>query len=1010
MKDTQKNRLAIIGTVGVPARYGGFETLAHHLVEQLGDTYDLTVYCSGTSYPKGQRLKHWKNARLVYLPLSANGLSSILYDLLSLFHALFYSHYLLVLGVSAGVFFPFLKKLSRKPLIVNIDGLEWRRNKWNRWARAYLRFAEKMAVRAADVVIADNPAIADYVRDTYGREARMIPYGGDHVFPVAIKPEDLEAFPFLQQPYAFKVCRIEPENHIHIVLEAFARFGDLPLVLVGNWQHSEYGKRLWGKYQGHPNLRLLPPVYDPRTLNLLRSNCQLYVHGHAAGGTNPSLVEAMSLGRPILAKDVVYNRFSTEQQALFFQDEQELLDQLQGLSPDRLQEQGLKMQQIAQRLYRWETIAQAYADCLEGKPQPKPRASSLAISQRLGQVIPFLLLIFMLSLFGKLPAQLVTTVAGQAGVAGETDGFARAEARFNNPHGLAVGPQGNVYIADRFNHKIRMLTPSGEVVTLAGTGEVGSEDGPGGIATFYEPWALDVDGQGNVYIADTYNHKIRVLNAQGIVSTLAGSGSSGVTDGPGNVARFALPSGIAVDANGLVYVCDHLGHTIRKVSPGGYVTTLAGSAFATGDANGQGTSARFNRPYGLDVDQAGNIYIADEWNHLIRKLSPTGLVSTFAGSGSLGSADGPVANAQFNYPWDLAVDSLGQLFVMDGENHVIRKIDPAGQVSTFVGEAGTKGAVDGMGSKASFNGATALCFAPVEQSLYVADAYNHLVRKVSTGQAVGLQLSAPLGQDSFCMGETLSLLAFPQSFGQYEFFVNGQSVQVGPEPLLSLVADQADSLRIGVEASDANGNNFRSADLLFWVHKGPEVDFEHRLGSRTAGGLEVSFEALAPQDCQLSWDFGDPTSGAANVSEDVSPSHTYALPGTYDVLLVGEDPLGCRDSVLKGGLITYTEGGTVPTGSTLPGDRKVFLPTAFTPNQDGLNDVLYLRGNDIEQVDFQIFDQWGSCIFRSNSLDQGWDGSQEGIMLPSDTYLCVAHLQFSDGSRFTFHGQTTLLR
>jgi glycosyltransferase involved in cell wall biosynthesis len=369
MKEMNNKKLAIIGTVGVPARYGGFETLAHQLVEHLSARHDITVYCSSTSYTSKERIRYYKGARLVYLPLSANGLSSIFYDLLSIIHALFTSQVLLVLGVSAGIFFPLIKKISDKPIIVNIDGLEWRRSKWNKWARRYLRYAEKMAVQAADMVVADNQAIADYVEEVYGKQAFMIPYGGDHTFPVKASQADFEKFPFMEKPYAFKVCRIEPENNIEMILKAFIQFEGYPLVLVGNWQHSAYGKRLWDNFQQYENLILLDPIYDPQVINSLRCNCRLYVHGHAAGGTNPSLVEAMSLGLPVLAKDVIYNRFSTAYEAFFFEDQSDLLIQLKQLTDWQLDRKGLQMKEIANRLYRWEDIANAYESCFETENQ-----------------------------------------------------------------------------------------------------------------------------------------------------------------------------------------------------------------------------------------------------------------------------------------------------------------------------------------------------------------------------------------------------------------------------------------------------------------------------------------------------------------------------------------------------------------------------------------------------------------------------------------------------------------
>lgn len=522
-----------------------------------------------------------------------------------------------------------------------------------------------------------------------------------------------------------------------------------------------------------------------------------------------------------------------------------------------------------------------------------------------------MIVLCLLGLCSRLQAQLVVTVAGQAGVGGEEDGLALAEARFNNPHGIAVGPNGNVYIADRFNHKIRMLTPSGEVFTLAGTGEVGSQDGPGSLATFHEPWTLAVDAQGNVYIADTYNHKIRVLDRQGNVSTLAGSGTSGVTDGPANVARFASPSGVSVDANGQVYVCDHTGHTIRKISPGGYVSTLAGKAFTVGTSNGQGEAARFNRPYGLEVDLQGNVFVADEWNHQIRKITPTGLVSTYAGSGSLGSLDGNASQAQFNYPWDLALDSAGQVFIMDGENHVIRLIDKNGAVSTFAGEAGTKGAIDGYGTDASFNGATGLGLSFDDQQLYIADAYNDLIRKVSVGDFIGLELITETETDSFCVGESLIFRAFPEAFDRYEFFVDGLRLTSINSNEWVYIVQKSGPQEIHVEGISNAGERLQASPRLIWGQEAPSAAYIHQIVSRTPAGLEVAFEAQDPTAFTYTWDFGDPASGLANQASSPNPSHVFTDYGTYSVSLIVENQVGCVDSLIKVDLLSFQEEITI---------------------------------------------------------------------------------------------------
>ncbi len=359
---TRKNAtLAIIGTVGTPAKYGGFETLAHQLVTELNQDLDITVYNCAKHYAKDERPSVWNGAKIKYMPFSANGAQSIIYDIICMIHAVVFCRVLLVLGVSGCIFLPFLKLIPNRKIIVNIDGLEWRRNKWGKFAKRFLQFSEKCAVGFADEVIADNAAIQKYVKDRYGKNARLIEYGGDHAEAIAVSTEALEQFPILQEEYAFTVCRIEPENNVHLILEAFFLEESLPLVIIGNWDNSEYGRDLKIQYRNHESIHLFDPIYDHEILNVLRSNAKLYVHGHSAGGTNPSLVEAMALGLPIMAFDVVYNKITTEEEALYFGKVSDLRAAIKYADYLPLRIVGDKMKDIADRRYTWSVIAQKYS-------------------------------------------------------------------------------------------------------------------------------------------------------------------------------------------------------------------------------------------------------------------------------------------------------------------------------------------------------------------------------------------------------------------------------------------------------------------------------------------------------------------------------------------------------------------------------------------------------------------------------------------------------------------------
>jgi glycosyltransferase involved in cell wall biosynthesis len=357
----KKKKVAVIGTVGLPARYGGFETLAEHLVEEIGGEFEMSVYCSAKKYKKSERIKEYKGAKLYYLPFDANGIQSIIYDCFSILHALFYADVLLILGVSGGFMLPLVKWFTNKKIVVSIDGIEWKRNKWSKMAKWYLWVAEWLAVKYSHADIADNESIQDYTAIRYKTLSNIVEYGADHTIKVSPSEADKRKYPFLKFPYAFKVCRIEPENNLDFVLEAFSKLPLHPLVIVGNWKHSEYSINTREKYGKYANITLLDPIYNQRELDILRGNCFVYVHGHSAGGTNPSLVEAMYLELPVIAYNVAYNRTTTEGKALYFKSAIELVKIINTKKVNELRSVGEAMKEIADRRYTWKIIANKYA-------------------------------------------------------------------------------------------------------------------------------------------------------------------------------------------------------------------------------------------------------------------------------------------------------------------------------------------------------------------------------------------------------------------------------------------------------------------------------------------------------------------------------------------------------------------------------------------------------------------------------------------------------------------------
>jgi sugar lactone lactonase YvrE len=348
------------------------------------------------------------------------------------------------------------------------------------------------------------------------------------------------------------------------------------------------------------------------------------------------------------------------------------------------------------------------------------------------------------------PAGVVTTLAGSDSVAGSADGTGTA-ALFNLPVAIAVdSTSGTLYVSDFLNSTIRRITSVGVVTTIAGTaGTFGSSDGTGAAASFAGPWGLALDAAAaNLYIADPYNWTIRKLViATAAVTTVAGhNGIAGAADGTGMAAQFANPVAISADGANNLFVADSDNNTIRKITiPGAVVTTFVGSIGGRGYVNGTGSAAHFSDPHIVVSDSLGNLFVADRGNSVIRKIAVDGSVTTFAGTpGTAGSADGPANTAQFNQPSGIVFDSHGNLFVADAVNNTIRMITPAGQVSTFAGTAGVSGAADGTGAAAQFNSPYGLTIDAAD-TLYLTDFGNNTIRKITTPGAIVTTLAGTAG-------------------------------------------------------------------------------------------------------------------------------------------------------------------------------------------------------------------------------------------------------------------------
>jgi len=333
---------------------------------------------------------------------------------------------------------------------------------------------------------------------------------------------------------------------------------------------------------------------------------------------------------------------------------------------------------------------------------------------------------------GVVPAtiygQTTTFAGGRAPVTYDATGTG---AGFNLPSGIGTDGAGNIYVSDYGSGAIRKITPGAVVTTIANVNT---------------PSGLTLDNQGNIYITDFQDNYVYKISSTGVKSIFAGNGSAGSADGTGSFASFNGPGGITSDAAGNLYLSDQQNNKIREISPSGVVTTFAGSG-TVGGTNGSVTSATFNNPDGLAIDQSGNLYVADTKNNSIRKITAAGVVTTLAGSGIAGNTDGLGSTASFNYPTSISVDVTGNLYVADYKNNLIRKITPQGLVSTIAGN-GSSGSINGIGKTSSFSNPLGI-LAAANGNLYITDFANYIVRQiVNTGYTIDKQLPAGLSFDS----------------------------------------------------------------------------------------------------------------------------------------------------------------------------------------------------------------------------------------------------------------------
>ncbi len=439
----------------------------------------------------------------------------------------------------------------------------------------------------------------------------------------------------------------------------------------------------------------------------------------------------------------------------------------------------------------------------------------------------------------------VTSFAGSASSAGGVDG---TPGTFNSPSGIAIDAAKNLYVTDTVGHTIRKISPGRVVSTLAGSAGVsGSADGTGSTARFNSPIGIAVDGSGNVYVAEVTNSTIRKITPAGAVTTFAGAAFQfGATDGAGTSARFFLPYGLAIDSSGNLYVADGGNNTIRKITAGGTVSTLAGAPQQSGFIDGAGSAARFNNPWGVTVDTAGNVYVADYGNNAIRKVTPAGVVTTVAGvSGVSGFQDGSTAVARFSQPRSVSVNSNGDLFVSDYGNSVLRRITGS-TVTKVAGAEGVVGAIDSVGASVRFYNPTGIV--ADGNTVYVADTGNNLIRRAVPASTAALPSIAaqPLAQ-IINAGQSVSFGVVASGSGlTYQWLKNSVSISGATTPTYALSAVTAnDEAVYSVRISGTDGTVDSAQASLTVVAAGVGPITSRPLSQAITVGQSATFSVVA---------------------------------------------------------------------------------------------------------------------------------------------------------------------
>jgi gliding motility-associated-like protein len=597
-----------------------------------------------------------------------------------------------------------------------------------------------------------------------------------------------------------------------------------------------------------------------------------------------------------------------------------------------------------------------------------------------------LLVLFLSYLCAQAMSQTITTIAGTPGVAGNKgEGGIASSAFLAKPYGIGVDDNGNIYIGDWFNWSVRKISNTGIITTFAGGAGISNSSGDGGPAlnTWFNVISdIDFDSEGNIYLMELGGPRVRKINKLGIITTVAGNGTTGSSNidrqgdgGPATMAPLYDPNSIAIDKDGNIFIVEPAKNSIRKVNKAGIISTIAGLGFYNSGYTGDGgpaSLAKMNSPIDIAVDKNGNLFIAELGNHIIRKIDASGIITTFAGTGVKGySGDGgPAIKAKLNRPFGVAVDNAGNVYIAEDSNHVIRKVSANGIITT-IGGTGVEGysGDGGPAIKARLTVPERLCV-DNDGNIYFTDWVNHTVRKISACKnAVVSSLSIIASATSVCADEFVTFTAIPVNGGMNPFFewsVNG------------LVVDNNKSSFVT--------NNLKDGDVISCTMTG-NTDCAVPVNSVNSIRINVNELPLIKIPAEIIIEPGSSVQLNPQVTGIILNTLWSPSQGLNNPLII--NPIASPRTTTAYTIKVMTVNGcTSEAKTTVVVYKRLLMPNAFTPNGDGLNDVFRIpAGTTMSLTDFSVFDRWGNLIFKTNNIYQGWNGRRSNFLLPSGNYV-----------------------